>query len=110
MRNFVQSGEVITVPAPYAVTSGQGVLVGALFGIAACDAANGAQVEIKRLGVFDITALATDIGAVGTKVYWDGDDRRITVTAAGNTLVGALSGAKANGDAAARVLLDGGIR
>lgn len=110
MRNFIQSGEVITVSAPYAVASGQGVLVGALFGIAACDAANGAQVEIKREGVFDISALATDTGAVGVKAYWDNTNRRITATAGSNTLVGALTGAKANGDTAARVLLDGAIR
>ena len=39
MKNFIQPGDSLTVSAPYAVTSGQGVLVGALFGIAAYDAA-----------------------------------------------------------------------
>lgn len=110
MRNFVQSGDVVSVAAPYAVFSGQGVLVGALFGIAATDAANGAAVEIKRQGVFDVTALATDVGAQGGKIYWDNTARRLTVTAAGNTLVGALTDAKLNGDSAARTLLDGLVR
>jgi predicted RecA/RadA family phage recombinase len=110
MRNFIQTGDVITVPAPYAVSSGQGVLVGALFGIATCDAASGAAVEIKRQGVFDVAALSTDTGAIGVKVYWDNTNRRITVTAGSNTLVGALTDAKTNGVAAARVLLDGAVR
>lgn len=110
MRNFIQPGDVITVPAPYAVSSGQGVLVGALFGIATCDAASGADVEIKRQGVFDIAALSTDTGAIGVKVYWDNTNRRITATAGSNTLVGALTGAKTNGVAVARVLLDGAVR
>ena len=39
MKNFIQPGDSLTVSAPYAVTSGQGVLIGALFGIAAYDAA-----------------------------------------------------------------------
>ena len=110
MRNFIQTGDVITVPAPYAVISGQGVLVGALFGISAFDAANGADIEIKRQGVFDVAALSTDTGAIGAKVYWDSTNRRITVTATNNTLVGALTGVKANGVAVARVLLDGAVR
>jgi predicted RecA/RadA family phage recombinase len=110
MKNFVQSGEVVTVPAPNALTSGMGVLVGSLFGVAACDAVNGANVEIKTEGVFDITALASDTGTVGTKMYWDATAKRLTTTATSNALVGCLTAAKANGDATARVYLDGAVR
>jgi predicted RecA/RadA family phage recombinase len=110
MKNFVQGGEVITVAAPYALTSGQGVLVGSLFGVAAFDAANGANVEIATEGVFDVTALTADTGAQGTKMYWDNTNRRLTVTASGNTLVGALLVAKGGSDTTARVYLDGVIR
>jgi predicted RecA/RadA family phage recombinase len=110
MRNYVQAGDVIAAIAPYALASGQGVLVGSMFGVAAYDAANGALANIKRKGVFDITALTADTGTVGAKVYWDDTARRLTVTAAGNTLVGCLALAKAGTDATARVLLDGAIR
>jgi len=110
MRNKVQKGRVITVSAPYAVTGGQGVLVGALFGVAAGDAANGAPVEIDREGVFDITAVTADTGNQGAKVYWDNAARKITTTATGNTLVGALIAAKGGADTTARVCLDGVIR
>lgn len=110
MKNFVQSGEVVTVTAPYALTSGMAMLVGSLFGVAACDAANAASVEIKTEGVFDITAATADVGTAGTKMYWDAINKRLTITAAGNTLVGCLTKDKANGDLTARVYLDGTIR
>ena len=110
MKNYVQSGDVITVPAPYGVASGQGVLVGSLFGVATCDAANGANVDIMPEGVFDITALPSDTGAAGAKIYWDSANRRLTTTSTGNAMVGALVAAKANGDTTARVYLDGCVR
>lgn len=110
MKNYVQAGENLTVPAPYALTSGQGALVGSLFGIAAGDAANGADVVLVNEGVFDITAVTADVGPIGTKVYWDNAARKITTTAAGNTLVGALTAVKGGADTTARVYLDGVIR
>lgn len=110
MRNFVQPADVVTVIAPYPVTSGQGVLVGAIFGIAATDAAMGAPVEVKRQGVFDITALGTDVAAAGTKVYWDNGNRRLTTTVGANLLVGATTAAKSGVENTARTLLDGVIR
>ena len=38
MKNFVQPGLSVLLPMPYDRTSGQGVLVGALFGVVAVDA------------------------------------------------------------------------
>ena len=39
MRNFIQPGKSLAIAVPYAtgVSAGQGVLVGALFGVAAVD-------------------------------------------------------------------------
>jgi len=110
MKNKVQKGQTVTVIAPYGVTSGQGVQVGALFGVASTDAANGAQVEIERTGVFDLAAVTADTGNPGTKVYWDNTARKITTTAGSNTLVGALTAPKGGSDVTARVLLDGVVR
>ena len=110
MKNYVQPGDVITVVAPYAVTSGQGVLVGSLFGVATCDAANGTNVDIMPEGVFDITALTTDTGTAGTKMYWDNTNKRLTTTSTSNTLVGCLTAAKGSSDTTARVYLDGCTR
>lgn len=71
MKNFVQPGNNLTVAAPYAVDSGQGVLIGQIFGIAAGDAENGAQVDIATVGVFDIAKQAADVFTVGAPVYFD---------------------------------------
>ncbi len=42
MQNYVQRGDVVTLPAPYDVLSGAGAQVGQLFGVAGCDALSGA--------------------------------------------------------------------
>lgn len=110
MKNYVQKGNTVSVIAPYLVSSGQGVLVGALFGIAAHNAAQGAAVEIVRRDVFDVPAVTADTAAQGAKIYWDNTARKVTTTATNNTLVGCATEAKANGDTTARVLLDGVIR
>lgn len=110
MKNYVQDGDFLTLAAPYAVSSGDALLVGAIFGIASFTAANGANVEVVTEGVVDITALSTDTGTQGTKMYWDNTNKRLTTTASGNTLVGALLAAKASGDTTARVYLDGAVR
>lgn len=111
MNNYVSSGDRITVTAPYALTSGAGCLFGSLFGVACGVYANGVtNAELATEGIFDITALSTDAATAGTKMYWDNTNKRLTVTSAGNTLVGCLTAAKANGDATARVYLDGAIR
>ena len=110
MRNKVQTGNVISVIAPALVLSGQGVLVGALFGVAAGDALQGTSVEIAREGVFDLTAVGADTANQGVKAYWDNTAKRITTTVASNTLVGAFAVAKTASDSTARVLLDGVVR
>ncbi len=109
MRNFVQDGEVLTVTAPYALTSGQGAQIGTtIFGIATTDAANGAPVELMvGYGVADVTALGTDTAAVGAPLYWDNANRRLTTTVGSNLKVGVAVAAKANGDTTARVRLNG---
>lgn len=109
MKNFVQDGAVVSALAPYALTSGQMALVGQLLGVAVADAANGAAVELQTVGVFEITALSTDTGAVGALIYWDNTNRRLTTTATSNELVGCLLRAKANGETTALVRLNGTV-
>lgn len=110
MKNFIQLGATVTMLAPYAVTSGNGLLVGSIFGVAANDASSGERVEAKRNGVFILPCLSTDTVAVGAKLYWDDTNRRLTTTATNNTLVGAAAAAKAAGVSSVMVLLDGAIR
>lgn len=107
MKNFVQPGNTVTVTAPTGgVTSGQGLLVGSLFGIAAFTAAQAADVEAVTEGVFDITKATGEI-TQGAKVYWDNTAKNVTTTSSGNTLIGVATQAAASGDATARVRLNG---
>jgi predicted RecA/RadA family phage recombinase len=110
MKNFIQTGDTLTVIAPANVLSGQAVLVGALFGIASNDALQGTPVEIKRTGVYSLVAATADTGAIGAKIYWDNTNKRLTTTATNNALVGALATPKGGTETIAAVLLDGVIR
>lgn len=109
MKNYVQPGNTITLTAPYAVASGDGLLVGSIFGVASGDAANGTSVEAALVGVFDLKKVASQAWAVGDKVYWDNTNKEATKTATNNTLIGAATEAVANGagDVVGRVRLNG---
>lgn len=110
MKNYTQNGDAITLTAPYAVSSGGGVLVGKIFGIAADDAASGAAVTLKRGGVVTHAKTSAQAWTVGALIYWDDTNKVFTTTASGNTLVGAAMAAAANPSATGSVLLDGAIR
>jgi predicted RecA/RadA family phage recombinase len=103
MKNFIQPGDSLTLVAPYAVTSGQGVLVGAIFGVAAYDAAQNAAIECQTEGVFDITKEPALAITAGARLFWDNTNRRITTTATGNFHVGIATQAALAADATVRV-------
>ncbi len=88
MKNYVQPGNTITLIAPYAVTSGDGLLVGSIFGVAAGDAANGEIVEATLTGVYDLKKVGNQTWNAGNRIYWDNTARETTKTATGNTLIG----------------------
>lgn len=106
MRNYVQRGENLTVAAPYAVASGAGVLLGAIFGVAAEDAASGATVDIATFGVFTLPK-ATGALSVGDALFWDNTAKVVTKTATGNTRIGVAVETAASGAATAAVRLNG---
>jgi len=109
MKNYVQPGNTITLAAPYAVASGDGLLVGAIFGVATGAAASGDNVEAGLVGVYDLAKAPSQAWSVGAKVYWDNTNRRCTTTASGNTLIGVATEAVPGGagDVVGRVRLNG---
>jgi predicted RecA/RadA family phage recombinase len=76
MKNFVQPGNTITLTAPYAVASGDGLLVGSIFGVAAGTAALGEIVEAALVGVYELKKLGSQAWAVGDRIYWDNTARQ----------------------------------
>jgi predicted RecA/RadA family phage recombinase len=107
MKTFAQPGLSVSLPMPYDRTSGQGVLVGALFGVVAVDALSGASAEVAVNGVFDITKEAPLVIAVGARVFWENTNKRVTTTATGNVAIGHAVVAAASADTTARVRLSG---
>lgn len=106
MKNFIQAGDVVSVTAPAAVTSGSLVKVGALFGIAVTDAAPGAAVELVIEGVYTLPKVTTDAIAIGDKVYWDDTAKLVTKTATNNVLIGVSLSAATNPSASVNVRLN----
>lgn len=106
MKNYVQQGDTLTLTAPYAVNSGDAVLVGKIFAVAVASVASGADGEFVAEGVFDLPALSTDTPAQGAVLYWDNTNKRLTTTATSNTRVGVATVAKANGVSTVRIKLD----
>ena len=88
MKNFVAVGNILTLPAPAALTSGQGALIGSIFGVAQKDASNGEDVAILVTGVFELPKAASQAWTVGAKVYWDNTAKVCTTTVGTNTLIG----------------------
>ncbi len=108
MKNYVQPGNTITLTAPYAVASGDGLLVGSIFGVAAGTAAIGEAVEAALTGVYDLKKVASQAWAAGDKVYWDNTAKEATKTTTSNTLIGVAVVAVAGGagDTIGRVRLN----
>lgn len=107
MKNFVQPGNVLSLTAPYAVSSGGGLKVGSIFGVASKDADNGATVEAAVTGVYTLPKTSALAISIGDKVYWDDTAKEVNKTASGNTLVGVAVSAAANPSSTVAVRLNG---
>ena len=91
----------VTIVAPGAVTSGQPLLAGTMFGVVGASAASGALVALHRRGRYLLTKVTTDDATLGIKLYWDAGQSKLTTTASTNVFVGWA--AKAAGTSATQV-------
>lgn len=107
MKNYVKEGINVTLTANKNLTSGQGTVIGSIFGVATTDVASGADTEFSTRGVFDLAKTASQTFAQGAKVYFNNSTNAATSTTSTNFMIGtALVAAGAN-DATVRVRLDG---
>lgn len=109
MKNSIQEGDRLALAAPYAVSSGGGALIGATFGVAVTDLANGEVGTFELEGVFTLAKAtgASTGGAQGAKAYWVAASKLISAVASGNTLIGVFAATCADGDATCTVRLNG---
>lgn len=104
--NHVQPGNTITLTAPTGgVSSGDGVLVGAFFGVAKYDASAGDPVEVDLVGVWDLPKAAGALSE-GDVVYWDPTAGEVSDDD-GGYFIGAVTQDALSADATARVRLNG---
>lgn len=108
MKVYIQNGDVITVTAPVGgILSGQGVLIGNLFGVAGTTGAEGEPVELATTGVFDLPKDATTVLSVGDRVAWDNTARQVTIPGTGHFIIGVAVAAASNGATTVNIRLDG---
>lgn len=110
MKNFIQPGVTVTAIAPAGgVASGEGVLIGSLFGVACGNAAEGAEVELVTIGVFELGKTSAQAWTAGAKIYWDNATKLCTTAAAAgaNALIGVALSAAANPSSTGIVRLNG---
>lgn len=108
MKNFVQPGEMLLLTMPVAVSSGDPVMVGSIFAVAATDGAIGADVVCAVTGVFELPK-AAGVVAQGAPMFWDAAAKKLTTDddEGDNPRVGAAIKAALSGAAIVAVRLNG---
>ena len=108
MQNFIQNGHIITVATPAgSIASGEGLIVGNIFGVAAYSAAEGDPVELAITGVYKLPKATAAVLTVGARVAWDNTTKNINAPGAGRFPVGVATEAAGNGITSVTVRLDG---
>ena len=111
MRNYIGEGKVLTAVAPRALTTGEGAIVGAMFGVAVQALGNGATGEFYvGPGIVELPAVSANTAAVGALAYWDNTAFNVTTTVGTNRIIGTFAAVKTNGQTVAQVRLDGAAR
>jgi predicted RecA/RadA family phage recombinase len=107
MKGYLNEGRNLTLPATAAaLTGGQALKVGSLFGIVLSDAAIGDDYVIRRKGVMEGQPKDTAAPwAVGDILYWDDTAKKFTKTATSNLRVGYAVAAALQADTVGTVLL-----
>jgi predicted RecA/RadA family phage recombinase len=108
MKNHIQNGDVITVPAPVGgIASGEGLIIGNIFGIAAYTAVVGDPLELATTGVYQLPKATAAVLTVGARVAWDNTAKNINLPGTGRFPVGVATEAAGNGITSVAVRLDG---
>lgn len=97
MKNKIQEGKVLSFTAPYALSAGDGFLVGGIFAVAVNDAVIATAVEGCVEGVYELTKVGSQAWAVGDPIYWDDTERYCTTEKIGNTFIGYATEAAGSG-------------
>lgn len=104
--NYIQEGDVLTLTAPYTVTSGQGAQVGSQFAVALKDITNATEGEFATSGVWSLAKTSAQAWTVGQKIYWDNSNKRCDSDGTVGILIGVATAAAANPSSTGNVKLN----
>ncbi|KZE32511.1 DUF2190 family protein [Chelatococcus daeguensis] len=108
MKNYLQNGHIVRVTTPAGgIASGDALIVGSIFGIAAYSSAEGDPLELATTGVYRLPKATAAVLTVGARVAWDNTAKNINVPGAGRFPVGVATEAAGNGITSVAVRLDG---
>jgi predicted RecA/RadA family phage recombinase len=108
MKNYIQNGHIVRVTTPTGgIASGDPLIVGSIFGVAAYSSTEGDSVELSTTGVFQLPKASAAVLAVGARVAWDDAAKEVTTLAGGRYPIGVALEAAGNGVTSVAVRLDG---
>jgi predicted RecA/RadA family phage recombinase len=106
--NIKSKGSVLNLTMPYVRTSGQGVLVGGLFGVCLTDTASGAVGSVETHCVATLPKLTGTAWTQGARVFWDDTLKQVDTTNTSDFCIGYAAAAAASGDATGDVYVTPG--
>lgn len=106
-NNYVQPGNVLTIPAPANVESGSVVIAGQIRGVAMGKAASGDAVSVALTGVYELPKVGAEDVALGAAIYFDEAEALATIDddSGANPAIGYAVAAAGNGAATVKVNL-----
>lgn len=105
--NYKQPGKTLTMAAPYNRTSGQGALVGSIFGVALGTVLSTVLGEFALTGVWTLAKTSAQAWTVGQKIYWDNSNKRCDSDSTVGMLIGVATAVAANPTSTGDVRLNG---
>ncbi|WP_018261354.1 DUF2190 family protein [Methylobacterium sp. WSM2598] len=109
MKNFLKSGHTMTVTLAAAAASGDLILQGTMFGVAATSGGIGDAIEIACGGIYTLAKAGSQAWTQGAALYWDATNKVATTSSASgaNTKIGVAALAAQSADTTGLVRLNG---
>lgn len=86
--NYKQEGKTLALIAPYQRNTGEGALVGTIFGVALGTVANAVEGQFAVTGVWQLAKADSQAWTQGAAIYWDNTAKVCTTVSTDNTLIG----------------------
>lgn len=104
--NYIQEGDILTLTAPYTVTSGQGAQIGSQFAVALGNITNATAGEFSTCGVWDLAKTSAQAWTAGQKIYWNNSTRLCDTDGTVGILIGVATAVAANPSSTGNVKLN----